>query len=139
MLDLSTQVLAITDAIDEIASFLTVGFVDQDDESMRRPAELPAAFVALDKVGTPDGKTRIVSAPITWVVIIRSKEIGGPSGCLSLVDSTIDKLHGLRVGSSIKTLSLDSVVFFDKREGSVSYAVRFKTAVTGSMSTSPCG
>lgn len=139
MFELAAKATLIETALQAITGLQSVGFVDKDDESMRRPVELPAAFVALDKIDAPTGKVARITTPITWVVLVRSKELGGASGCLALVDQVIDALQGLALGDAAKPLDLAGVVFFDKRDGTVAYAVRFTGSAVGTSSTTPCG
>lgn len=131
MFDLETQALAIIAQLKTITGLETVAYIDQDRQAVRQPATLPAAFLALDSIKSPAGKTRGLAPSIAWTVVVRSKKLDGTGGCLPLIDSIIDVLAGSKPGSDMKPLSLTEVQYFDQRLESVAYTIRFEGHARG--------
>lgn len=138
MFDLESQASAIVEALKTVPAIETATYIDRDDEAMRQPVEMPAAMVALEKLNGLTGQ-KTITGPIVWTVIVRSKRMEGAGGCLPVLDAVIDKLHAYNLPGVTKQLRLNDVEFFNQRAGSVAYAVRFTTIVTGTGRSSPCG
>jgi hypothetical protein len=141
MFDLENRAATIVAILGADPDLETVAYIDQDDQSMRYPVTFPAAFVALEKLVVGAGKSGRVSvvSDITWTVVVRSKQLDGPGGCLPVVDKVIDILEGFKPGDDSKKLSLLEVAYFDKHAESVAYAVRFGTMTAGVSRNTPCG
>ncbi len=127
------------DKLDAQTSIGTVAFIEDDDESMRHPVTMPAAFVVLDKGTSGKGKAKgTVLSPLTWAIVVRSQKLLGPSGCLPVVDLVLDELTGFNPGSDVKPLSYGGIDLYDKKYESVAYIVRFTTEAVGKSKYSPC-
>lgn len=138
MFNFSAQAAAIVAKLETIANFGTVAYIDKDDQSMRFPATLPAAFLALDEMNPGVGGSSTTLPMITWAVVIRSKSMEGPTGCLSLIDEVISALVGFRVGTGVKPLHLGKIEYFNKQAESVAYVVRFDTQAAAANVNTPC-
>ena len=139
MFDLATTAQDLVDRLVLNAVFGTVAFIEDDDESMRYPVELPAAFVVLDKLDAGGKAPGTVTCGQVWAVILRSQKLLGSSGCLPLVDQVIDELTGYKPSGSVKPLQFAGVQLYDKKYASVAYLVRFSTDAVGQTAIKPCG
>lgn len=140
MFNLAAQAAAIVSRLDGEASFGTVAYIDQDDQAMRYPVKLPAAFVLLEEIDGGSGKAQgTIMAPLTWSVIVRAKQLDGPSGCLELIDTVMDLLTGFRPAEGVKPLQVGKTEYFDKQGETVAYVVRFSGQAAGKSQTMPCG
>lgn len=111
----------------------TVVCIEDDDESMRHPVVMPAAFVCLEKA-VPGKKgtspASIVNCDQVWAVVVRSRKLMGAEGCLPVIENVIDVITGFDPGAGIKPLKFQSVELYDKKYQSVAYIVRFSTVAT---------
>lgn len=125
MFNLSETALNIKAVLEGLPKIETATFIDRDDETFKHPVTMPAAFVAMEKLTTPGLNRKTTIPQISWVVIVRSKRLQGPDGCLHLADLIQEKLNGLSVAQDTEPLRLTEISFYDKRGGSIAYAVRF--------------
>lgn len=133
MFDLSAQAQAIVDELKAAGGFRTVAFIEDDrDSAEQMPKVMPAAFLVLEKREPREGKpTSEVVVDISWAVVVRSKSLMGPSGCLALIDTVDNILTGFKPPGEVKPLRLGVAEFFDKNDQSVAYVVRFASVAAG--------
>ena len=139
MFDLETQALSIVAQLGAVSTLETVAYIDKDNQALRQPATLPAAFLALDSIKTTATKGAGLMPDIAWTVVVRSKGLDGEDGCLPIIDAVIDSLAGFKAGDSSRALALQEVQYFDQRLESVAYTVRFIAKAMGSNQNSMCG
>lgn len=132
MFNFVEQARAIADMLTASGTFRTVAFIEDDRDSERLPMVMPAAFLALEKVTPAEGKpTSTSTSHVVWAVVVRSKSLMGPGGCLSLVDHVEDVLVGFKPPGEVKPLRHGGAEFYDKSNESVAYIVRFPTVAAG--------
>ena len=141
MFDFSGQSQAIVDELAANGNFRTVAFIEDDrDSAEQMPRTLPAAFLALEKREPREGKpTSEVIVDIVWAVVVRSKALMGPSGCLALIDVVDDILTGFKPPGEVKPLRLGVAEFYDRSNESVAYIIRFASMAAGKSNNVLCG
>lgn len=135
MFNLFAQAAAIVAKLEANLSVETVAYIDEDSQSMRHPATLPAAFVVLEKLSVPDAHNKRMTSIVGWTVVVRSKKLNGTGGVLPIVDAVVDALVGLQPLTGMQPLWLLEIEYYDQQAESVAYAVRFGSKmknITGS-------
>lgn len=140
MFNLANQAQAIVDQLAGQGSLGTVAFIEDDRDSERFPVTMPAAFLVLDELVPGSGRPDSTITPsLVWAVVVRSRSLVGPTGCLPLIDLVADVLVGFKPPGEVKALQLGKVEFYDKKHESVAYIVRFASVAAGKSSNALCG
>lgn len=127
MFDLEQQASGIVARLEEVEEIATVAYIDQEDQVLRHPATMPAAFVTLARVGVTAKQGNSVMVALSWTIIIKSKQLEGPGGCLPVIDLVLDTLGGFVPAVGVNPLMPEKVEMLERRGEAIEYAVVFTT------------
>lgn len=139
MFNLSGVAQEIVEQLEAVAAIATVGWIEDEAQAERYQQTLPAVFVALDNLSPRDTSGKSVSSAVVWVLLIRTKGLEGPSGCLSLIDQLLDAMVGYKPTGMAKSLRMSEVKFYKAQGETVSYTVRLTGDVRGVRKNMPDG
>lgn len=129
MFSLEAQVAAIKQQLATIEALETCSFIDQDEQTRRYPAKMPAAFVLLEKLKIDHQNSGSMVAQISWSVVVMARQLQGTGGCLAISDLVADAMGGFVPAVGCTPLVPVSMQLLEQRGESLEYVVTFTTTM----------
>lgn len=139
MIGFEQVAVSIIARIETLSGFKTVLHLGDEGQQRRRPAELPAAYLAMARTDLKDGGNNHNDGMIAWHVLVRSRKMAGTGGALDLVDQVLDVLSGYRPVVGFTGLVPVSVEYFNEDgRADIAYILSFTTTVAQLPMGDPC-
>lgn len=127
MFELETQAAKIVAQLETVESIETVAYIDDEGQTARHPATMPAAFVMLAKLTRTEKKATSIVADLDWTILVKSMQLQGPGGSLPVIDLVLDTLGGFIPATGGSPLIPERVELLERRGEAIEYAVTFST------------